>query len=181
MVIKNQTSIGDWWSQRRRKVLNDNPTKKHENHMVDFYANHLWPWFHMFWWRGECKAEVGFLLDINYWMLWIEILTDGSFVKILSLLKWIYRNCIKCIICSKRSKSTTIQLFVCFAKWVQLLSLLFAQKHKHCIWCLKGDEQMLQTWWRIHRCQLNIKSTNCYSYWLMKYSLCIQYIYIGCC
>jgi len=49
-------------------------------------------------------------------MLWIEILTDGSFVKILSLLKWIYRNCIKCIICSKRSKLTKNTIVCMFCK-----------------------------------------------------------------
>ena len=124
MVIKNQTSIGDWWSQRRRKVLNDNPTKKHENHMVDFYANHLWPWFHMFWWRCECKAEVGFLLHINYWMLWIEILTDGSFVKILSLLKWIYRNF---IMCSKKMKVDNHAIVCLLCQMNNNRSLLFAE------------------------------------------------------
>lgn len=46
-------------------------------------------------------------------LLGIEILTDGSFVKILSLLKWIYRNC---IMCSKKVKLDNHAIVASFDK-----------------------------------------------------------------
>jgi hypothetical protein len=46
-------------------------------------------------------------------LLGIEILTDGSFVKILSLLKWIYRNC---IMCSKKFKLDNHAIVASFDK-----------------------------------------------------------------
>jgi hypothetical protein len=97
------------------KRLKDNLSKNMESvHMVEFYANlSSRPMFSLFlqrlqdvklWREGGRKVHiyVFFYVQCSYCMLLgIEILTDGSFVKILSLLKWIYRNC---IMCSKKIK-----------------------------------------------------------------------------
>ena len=128
---------------------------------------------------------IGFLLhDSSYCMLlWIEILTDGSFVKILSLLKWIYRNCIMCSIFRSKRSNLTTNFFASFAKW--------RITGKSCIFSLPKTTEKLrdrypkrmskcsETCW-IHRCQWNIKSANRYSHWLIKHSFCIH-IYDGSC
>ena len=67
------------------------------------------------------------------------------------------------------------------SRWI--LFHFFAKKqNKYCaldVRCPKRMSRCSKTCW-IHRCQLNIKSTNCYSHWLIKHSFCIH-IYIGCC
>lgn len=57
-------------------------------------------------------------------LLGIEILTDGSFVKILSLLKWIYRNF---IMCSKKIKVDNHAIVCLLCQMNNNRSLLFAE------------------------------------------------------
>ena len=73
-----------------------------------------------------------------------------------------------------------MQIFARFAKGITGRSCLFSlPKTTQMLRIIypKRMSKCSENCW-IHRCQWNIKSTNCYFYWLIKHSLCCIHIFI---